>query len=680
MRNPLLFESDLEFELPPFEEITTDHVREALTVGMAQQLAALAAIAADTSPPSLANTLQAWERSDATLRRTLSAFWVAKAADCTPAREEVEREFAPALAAHGDAILLNRGLFERLCELSSAADRGEVVVDAQDRHLLNERLREFRRGGINLDQAAQRRLREINQRLAELSTSFEHQLVAGRNAAAVHVTDEARLRGMASDDKARAREAARARDLGGWLVELTNTTGQPALDSMADRGLRAEVFQASLGRGLRGAHDTRAMIVQLVRLRAERAQLLGFDHHAAYVAADGCARTTQAVNDLLAGLVPGVSTLAHREAADLAARLAADDPGAELQAWDWQFYAAQAAAERAVDHERLRPYFPFDTVLVQGVFAAATALYGITFQERADLVGYTPQARVFEVLEADGTPLGAVIADPYTRATKQGGAWMTSVVDQNQLLDQQPVVTNTCNFPPPTADSPSLLSWDNVITLFHEFGHNLHGLLSEVRYPSRSGTSVPRDFVEFPSQINEIWAWHPVLLERYARHVDTGEPLPADTREALLASRRQGMGYATYELLAAMLLDQAWHQTPLADLPATAAQVEQFEAAALERAGVDLPLIPPRYRSAYFSHVFAGGYSAAYYSYLWSEVMDADTAAWFAEHGGLDREAGELFRRKLLSRGGAVEVMDAYRDFRGGNPDLAHLLARIGLS
>ncbi|MDN5726849.1 MAG: M3 family metallopeptidase, partial [Propionibacteriales bacterium] len=462
------------------------------------------------------------------------------------------------------------------------------------------------------------------------------------------------------------------------LVSITNTTGQPILASLTDRGLREEIFTASITRGLSGERDTRDLLVAMARLRSERATLLGYEHHAAYSHEVACARTTDAVNDILGRMAPGVVELAEREASALQARLTDEIPGATLEPWDWQFLAVREAAESSFEVDRLKPYLEFERVLQQGVFAAATALYGITFVERPELVGYTGQARVFEVREADGSQLGALVIDPYTRPSKKGGAWMTSIVDQSTLLGTLPVVTNTCNVPPPAPGSPSLMSWDNVITLFHEFGHDLHGLLSDVRYPSRSGTSVPRDFVEFPSQVNEIWAWEPSLIKKFARHHETGEPVPAEWVQALVASREES-GYHTLELLKAMILDQAWHQTPLTALPVDGAGVEAFESAALEKAVVAFPLVPPRYRSAYFQHIFAGGYSAGYYSYLWSEVMDADTVAWFGEQGGMNREAGEAFRRGLLGRGGSVEAMETYRGFRGADPDVRHLLVRLGL-
>ncbi|MCC2592709.1 M3 family metallopeptidase [Tessaracoccus sp. OS52] len=679
MTNSLLHPSELEFRLPDYANLTDSDYREALLVGMAEQLTVLDAIATNSNAPTVANTLADWERSEATLRRGLNAFWVAKSADTNPERDAIYEEFAPKLAAHSDKILLDARLYERLTALRDRADSGSETLDEQDSHLLQERLREYVRGGITLSEDDQTRLREINVELARLSAQFQEKVVAGRNAAGVHVTDESELDGLPEDDRATARASAEAAGLDGWLLDIVNTTGQPALDYLTNRSLRERIFRASISRGLEGEHDTRELVIRSVRLRHERARLLGFEHHAAYVADDGCARTTKAVNDLLARVAPGVLELVEREAVELQRLLAEDVPGATLEPWDWQFYAARAAAANAVDQQALRPYLEFERVLQEGVFAAATALYGITFHERPELVGYTPDARVFEVREADGAAVGVVVIDPFTRPTKQGGAWMTSIVDQSHLLGDLPVVTNTCNFPKPAEGSPSLLSWDNVITLFHEFGHDLHGLLSDVKYPSRSGTAVPRDFVEFPSQVNEIWAWEPQLIARFAVHHETGEPIPSEWIDALVAGRRQGLGYSTFEALAAQFLDQVWHQTPAESLPTSAEDVETFEAAALEEAGVNFPLVPPRYRSTYFQHIFASGYSAAYYSYLWSEVMDADTVAWFNEFGGLSREAGERFRRRLLAPGGSVEAMDSYRDFRGADPDVAHLLERLGL-
>ena len=685
MTNPLLAPSTLPFQLPDYATITEANFREALETGMTEHLAELDALAADPEPATVENVLHAWERSGGTLTRALHAFWVAKSADTNDERDAIMAEFMPRLAQHQDAILLNTDLYARLASLRERADAGAVELDEQDEFNLTDRLRDYERGGINLPADKQERLKQLNTEIAGLSTEFEQLLVAGRNAAAVHVTDESRLAGVSDDDRAGMREAAKARDLDGWLITITNTTGKPVLDVLEDRSLREEVFRASVGRGLSGEHDTRDILVKLSRLRSERATLLGYEHHAAYEHETACAGSTEAVNDLLGQLAPGVIAVATKEADELAARLAKIDPGATLEPWDWQFLAAQAKGDSGLDAEEVKQYLEYTRVLHDGVFAAATALYDITFHERPELRGYTEEATVYEVREADGEVLGAVIIDPYTRPTKQGGAWMTSIVDQSELLGDQPLVTNTCNLAPPAPGSPSLMTWDNVITLFHEFGHDLHGLLSNVRYPSRSGPNVPRDFVEFPSQVNEIWAFEPELIRQFARHHKTGEAMPQEWIDALVADR-QTSGYDAVEKVNAMILDQAWHQTPLEELPEDGSGVEAFEQAALEKAGVDFPLIPPRYRSAYFSHIFAGGYSAGYYSYIWSEVMDADTVAWFRDQasddqpGGMTRQAGDHFRAELLGRGGSVEALETYRRFRGRDPEVSHLLARLGLT
>ena len=678
MKNPLLAPSTLPFGLPDYAALADEHVREAAEVGMAQELAELETIATTTDPPTVENVLHAWERSGAVLERTISAFWVARAADTTAERDAIMADLSPKLAAHTDAILLHRGLYDRLTELAGRAERGEITLDEQDSYNLQRRLIDYERGGITLPEHDQQRLKELNTELASLAMQFEQELTKGRNAAAVHVSDEDELAGLSDAERATLRQAAQEQGLDGWVVPIVNTSGQPLLDVLEHRGLRERIHRASVGRGQGGEHDTRDILVRLARLRDERARLLGYPHHAAYAHEITCARTTDAVNDLLARLAPGIVRIAELEAQRLERRLEAIEPGAVLEPWDWQFLATQEAADSSFDTDLLKPYLEFERVLQKGVFAAATALYGISFHERPELVGYTDEARVFEVREEDGAVLGAVVIDPYTRSSKKGGAWMTSLVKQSDLIGDLPVVTNTCNVPAPAPGSPSLMTWRSVITLFHEFGHDLHGLLSAVRYPSRSGTAVPRDFVEFPSQVNEIWAWEPSLIRQYARHHETGEPVPDEWVEALVASRQES-GHHTLELLKAMLLDQAWHQTPADQLPADGFDVEAFEAAALERAGVAFPLIPPRYGSTYFAHIFSGGYSAGYYSYLWSEVMDADTVAWFRDNGGMSRAAGERFRRDLLGPAGSREAMDTYRRFRGADPDVSHLLARLGL-
>ncbi len=678
--NPLLHPSPLPFGLPDFARIRPEHYRDAALAGMAEQREAIRTITADPEPPTVGNVLDAWEASGRTLRRALYAFYTRRSSDTDDALDAIDAELSPLLAAHTDEIMLDRGLYERCVALQQRADAQQVSLDAEAAWLLAETLREFRQRGVGLDDAAQARLRELNAEIAALETEFTQVVVAGRNAAAVHVTDEAQLAGLADDAKAACRAAATRRGLDGWVLELVNTTGQPMLASLRDRSLRQRLFEASVSRGLGGEHDTRGLIVRLARLRSQRATLLGYEHAAAAVADRGCAKTTAAVNEILHRVGPAAVANARRDAAELQRRLDEIEPGATLEPWDWQYLAELERVRRfALDDEQLRPYLEFRTVLVEGVLAAATDLYGITFHPRDDLAGYAPDNLVFEVRDADGTPMALVVLDPYARPTKQGGAWMTSLVDQNHLLGELPVVTNNCNLVKPADGGPTLMSWTNVITLFHEFGHDLHGLLSDVRYPSRAGTSTPQDFVEFPSQVNEMWAWDPDLIARYAVHHETGEPIPPQWIETMVAARGFDEGYAATEAFAAMLLDQAWHQTPLDQLPASPDEVVAFEAAALAAAGMDYPLVPPRYRTGYFSHVWSGHYAASYYSYLWSEVLDADTVAWFAEHGGRTRANGEAFRRGLLAKGGSVDVMAAYRAFRGADPDVTHVLRRRGL-
>ncbi len=679
MSNSLMHPSSLDFQLPDYAAITDEGVRHALDAGMAQHIEELDAIAQNTDPATVQNTLEEWERSGRILSRALSAFWVAKAADTNPERDAIVAEYSPKLAVHSDAILLNKALYERLRSLATRRDSGEIALDTQDAHLLSEQLREFERGGIALPDDDKDRLRQINAELADVATTFQKLITDGRNAASVLVTREADLEGLDSTEREAARSLAADAGQAGWLLPLVNTTGQSVLTATKNRDLRKRVYNASINRGFGGAHDTRQLVLDTVALRQERAHLLGFEHHAGYVADDGCAQSTDNVTAMLQRLAPGAKEIVQREAQGLQARFSIDHPEGTFEPWDWEFYAARAAAENAVDADELKPYLEFERVLTHGVFAAATQLYGTTFHERTDLVGYTAEARVFEVREESGVILGAVVIDPFTRPTKQGGAWMTSIVDQSRLLDDKPVVTNTCNFTKPAVDAPSLLTWDNVITLFHEFGHDLHGLLSDVRYPSRSGTATPQDFVEYPSQVNEIWAWEPALIQDYAVHHLTGQPMPESLRNALVSTRREGIGYDTYEKLAAMMLDQSWHTTPVSELPDSPEGVESFEATALDSWGVSFPLVQPRYRTTYFAHIFAGGYSASYYSYLWSEVMDADTVAWIRDNGGLNRDVGERFRRSLLARGGSQPVMESYEQFRGSPPDETHLLARIGL-
>ncbi|MGB7963986.1 MAG: M3 family metallopeptidase [Propionicimonas sp.] len=680
--NPFASRSGLPFELPDFHLIRTEHYRPVVAEGMAEHLAELATIANNPEPATAANVIDAWESSGQLLSRGVLVYYTVKWADTSDELNAVDSGIAPMLAQHSDAIYLDRPLYDRIIALAERAVTGDGVLDEQQSHWLVRTRLAFERAGVQLGDADQQALRALNTRIAALQSEFSRQALAGRNAGAVWVSDAAELAGFSPTeiDAASERAAERGRPQA-WLIELDNTSGQRPLASLTNRALRERLHRAATERGLGGEHDTRRLVVDLARGRAERAALLGFASHADYVAADGCAGSAAAVRELLTGLVPAVMRNAAAEAAELDSVLQQLEPGATLQPWDWRYLAEIVRDQRyQLDAGRLRPYLELGRVLHDGVFAAATALYGITFTQRTDLIGYHPDVRIWQVDDADGTPVGLFLGDFFTRASKNGGAWMNNLVEQNHLLGQLAVVCNNANLVRPAAGQPTLMTWDDVITLFHEFGHTLHGLLSDVRYPSKSGTNTPRDFVEYPSQVNELWALDPALLRRYAVHHETGEPLPSEWVDALVSSTLFQQGFKTAEYLAAALLDQVWHTTPLAELPTDPEQVEAFEAAALQQVGLANPLVPPRYRSAYFRHTFEGGYDAGYYAYLWSEVLDADTAAFMTANGGLTRQVGERFRRRLLARGGSIDAMDAYRDYRGQDPDIAHLLQRRGLN
>lgn len=679
--NPFAAVSTLPFRLPDFAAIREEHYLPAFRAGMAAELAEVDAILSDPTPPTEENLLLALERSGDLLGRVSAAFWNQSSADATPGLDAIEEEVAPLLSEHHDRITLDPRLFARVEALAARVAAGEVTLAPDGAHALAELRRDLVRAGAALDEEGRARVTALNARLSTLEAAFSRELLADSNDSALLVTDEAELAGLAAGAIAAARQAAEDRGLDGWLLELSLFSSQPQLAALKDRDVRRRLHAASLVRGARGGeHDTRATVLEIARLRAERAALLGYPHHAAYVAEDGTARTAEAVAAMLARLAPAAAANARAEAADLEAALREDEPGATLEGADWPYYAELVRARRyALDDAALRPYLELERVVHEGVFRAARDLFGLTFAERTDLVGYHPQVRIYEVRNEDGSELGLFLADWYTRASKQGGAWMNSLVDQSHLLGTLPVVVNNLNIPRPPDGEPTLLTWDEVTTLFHEFGHALHGLLSDVRLPSQSGTEVPRDVVEFPSQVNEMWAWEPSLLAHYARHHETGEPLPEAWVETLRASRQFNQGFMTTEYLAAALLDQAWHRLTPEQVPASVEDVEAFEAAALEAAGVAVPAVAPRYRTTYFNHVFGGGYAAAYYSYIWAEVLDADTVEWFAENGGLTRANGDRFRAALLSRGGSADMGDLFRDLRGRDADIAPLLVRRGL-
>ena len=670
MTNPFLAPSTLPFQLPAFADIRDEHYKPAFLAGFDEQLAEIAAITAESDAATFENTMLPFERSGRILSRVATVFFNKTSADSSDFTNALEEELAPLLAAHSDAIRLDARLYWRISTLNDQLD--SLTLDAESRYLVERHFMEFTIAGADLDDEAKVTLRDLNSRISTLTTRFDKNLLADTNDLAVLFDSAEELDGLDPLEVAAAEQAAVDRGLNGkYLVTLPLFTGHPYLASLTNREVRARILAASRARSMRGNdNDNRALVLEITALRAERAALLGFDSHAAWVTADETAKNPANVAAMLGRLAPIAARNARAEQADLE-KIA----GHSIEAHDWAFYTEKVRTEKYdVDTAAMRPYFEAERVLRDGVFFAATQLYGVTFEERSDLVAYHPEARVFEVADDDGTPVGLYVCDLYTRDSKRGGAWMNSLIEQSSLLETPVIVTNNLNVPKPPAGSPTLLSYDEVETLFHEFGHALHGLFARVTYPKFAGTSVYRDFVEFPSQVNEMWMLWPSVLANYAVHIETGEPMPQELVDKLLAAASFNEGFATSEYLAAALLDQAWHS-----ITKPVDEVETFEAAALAHVGLDNPAVPTRYSSTYFAHVFAGGYDAGYYSYIWSEVLDADTVEWFKENGGLTRENGDRFRNLLLGVGGSQDPLEAYRAFRGRDAVIEPLLKRRGL-
>ncbi|MEW9873895.1 M3 family metallopeptidase [Arthrobacter sp. HS15c] len=669
MTNPLFSPSPLPYELPPFAGISVPHYAEAVHAGLAGHLAEIQTIVDNTGPASFANTAVAMEQAGRLLERAAASFFTLVSADASDEIRDLETELTPLLTAHQDEVYLNRALFDRFAAIDTAGLDPEAV------RLVEEYLKEFRQSGIQLDAADQERLRAVNAELSRLGTDFGQRVKEAMKSAALLLDDEEELAGMPADDVAGAAEAARtAGHEGKFLLTLIQPSNQPAMAVLENRDVRRRLFEASLGRGSDGGSlDVRELVRSMATLRAEKARLLGFANYAELVVDRQTAPDFEAIQAMLNRLAPAAVRNADAEAAALA-----DVAGHPLEAWDWAFYSARVRREKySVDEQALRPYFELDRVLKDGVFHAATALFGITFHERTDLAGYHPDVRVWEVRNEDGSGLGLFLGDYYTRESKRGGAWMNSLVEQSALLGTKAVVINNLNITKPPAGEPTLLTLDELRTTFHEFGHALHGLFSNVTYPRFAGTAVPRDFVEYPSQVNEMWILWPEVLANYARHHATGEPLPQDVVDRLNGSRLWGEGFATTEYLGAALLDLAWHVLDETGIPD---DVLAFEAKSLAAAGVAHALIPPRYRTGYFQHIFAGaGYAAGYYSYIWSEVLDAETVDWFTENGGLTRANGERFRQELLARGNSRDPLESFRTLRGRDAQLEPLLKRRGL-
>jgi peptidyl-dipeptidase Dcp len=682
--NPFAHPSPLPFEFPQFDKIKDSDYLPAYQAGMRAQLKEVEAVAHNSEPATFENTIVALERSGRLLDRVDTVFSNLSSCNTDDEMQKVDTEMAPKLAAHQDAIFLNAALWGRIDALYGK--RASLGLDAESLQLLTRYHTQFVRAGAQLSAADQKRLREINEQISTLTTRFRQNVLKATADGAVVVDRQSDLDGLTPVQIGAAAQAAASRGLKDkWVIALQNTTNQPSLASLTNRELRERIYRASIGRGLAGATDNRDIVTQLVKLRAERARLLGYPNHAAYVLEDESAGNPTAVADMIRQVAPAALRRAREEAADIqklidAQAAARAVPSFQLQPWDWSFYAEQVRkAHYDFDQAQVAPYLELERVMQDGLFYAAHELYGLTFKERKDLPVYQPDVRVFEVSDADGKPLALFIADYFARDNKQGGAWMNSYVAQSKLMKLRPVVANHLNIPKPQPGQPVLLTFDEVTGMFHEFGHAIHGMLSNVRYPTLSGTAVPRDFVEYPSQYNEMWAREPKVVAHYAHDYRSGAPMPPELLAKVLAAQKFNQGYATLEYVEAAQVDLAWHLITAAQAPQPAA-VPDFEAAALKDAGLEYGPIQPRYHSDYFSHIFAGGYSAGYYAYLWSEVLARDTGQWFHTHGGMTRENGDTLRRMVLSRGRTEDPQVLFRNFYGHAPDIAPLLEYRGLA
>jgi len=674
--NPFAAASTLQYQAPPFDKIHDADYQPAIEEGMRQQLAEVHAIAADTAEATFDNTILALEKSGALLRRAGKVFFALTQSNTDDTLQQIQTEEAPKLAAHNDAIFLNDTLFRRVKSLYDR--RATLGLDSVQQFLIARYYRDFVRSGALLSDSDKAKLRELNKEEASLTTDFQKRLLAATKAGALHVTDSTQLAGLSPAELAATHEAAATRKVTGWVLPLQNTTQQPAQAELTDRATRQRLFEASTTRAEQGdSNDTRHIVTRLAQLRADKAKLLGFPSWAAFVLDDQMAKTPANAIKLLTDLVPASVAKAGSEQAAMQALIDRQHGGFKLQPWDWQYYAEQVRkAQYDLDESQIKPYFLLDRVLQDGVFYAANQLYGLSFKERHDIPVYHPDVRVFEVFGPDGKSIGLWYCDYFKRDAKSGGAWEDTFVDGAGLLGTHPVVFNVANFTKPAPGQPALLTWDNVTTMFHEFGHALHALMTTVDYPRLAGTNVPTDFVEFPSQFNENWALYPAVFTHFAKHYQTGAPMPQALVDKIKKTKTFDQGFATTELVAAALLDMAWHTLPVGP---QVANVDSFETAALERFHIAVPAVPPRYRTTYFAHIWGGGYSANYYAYLWAEVVDHDAFAWFTEHGGMTRANGQRLRDMILSRGGTGDMAVMYRAFRGRDPSVQPLLEARGL-
>jgi len=672
-QNPFLAKSNLEYELPPFAEISEADYLPAFYAGMDEQLAEVEKITSQAEV-TFENTLVALEASGGILSRVAAVFYNKSSSDTNEAIDKIEAEIAPKLAAHSDKIKLNQKLFARITKL---VDSG-LDLNSEDSWLLKRYHRDFLHAGAGLSDSQREEIKKINEELSTLQTEFSKKVLSETNDLAVFVDDVKELDGLSENQIKACKAASDARGIKDkYMIGAVNFTGHPLLRSLKNRELRKKVMQASLSKGLRGNDfDTRQVLLKMVKLRAKRAEIFGKKSHAQYSLSEQTAGSPERVHEMLKKIAPAALANAKAEGRDLE-RLAKLDGIEKLESWDWDYYTEKVRAEKYdLDTALMKPYFELESVLFKGVFYAAGKLYGMSFKERPDLVTYHPEARAFEVFNEDGSKIGLYIADFYTRDSKRGGAWMNSLVKQSHLLNQLPVVVNNLNIPKPPKGEATLLTLDETTTLFHEFGHAIHGLLSNVKYPRFSGTAVQRDFVEFPSQVNEMWILDPQIVDNYARHYQSAERLPQSWIDKLEESSTFNEGHATTSYMAAAILDLAWHSLSSDEV---VSDVEKFEAEAIESYGLAYDCVPTRYRSTYFSHIFAGGYSAGYYGYIWAEVFDADTGEWFKENGGLNRKNGDHLRGTLMSKGGSIDSLEMFRNFRGRDAVIEPLLKRRGL-
>lgn len=677
--NPLIAKSTLPYGMPPFDLIKDEHFVPAFERGMAEQTTEIEAIASNPEPATIENTVVALEKTGQMLDFANRVFNALTSAHTNDTLEEIDTEMSPRFSAHYDNIFLNSDLFARIASLYDTRDT--LGLDADAMHLLERYHLDFVRSGAELSEEEKNRLRDINAELAELGTQFGQNVLNEVNDSAVVVDSREELAGLSANQIDSAAKEAEARELPGkFVLTLQNTSQQPPLTTLENRALRQRIQQTSEARGSRGNEfDNRSIVNRVLTLRAERATLLGYDSHAAFVLDDETAKTVDAVNDMLGRLGPRAVANARREAADLQALI--NETEAEpfqLASWDWLYYTEKLRKKRFdLDESQLKPYFELNRVLHDGVFFMAEQVYGVTFEARPQLPVYHETVTIYEAF-LDGAPLGIFIFDPYARDSKRGGAWMNEYVSQSKLLNEQAVVANHLNIVQPPEGKATLLTLNEVVTMFHEFGHALHGLFSNVTYPRLAGTNVPRDFVEYPSQVHEMWVTWPEVLANYAVHYETGEPIPQDLLDRVREAEQFNQGFAQTEYLAASIVDQAWHQLSVDEIPPAEAIMEHQQKI-LADTGMDFEVVPPRYSTPYFSHIM-GGYSAGYYSYIWSEVLDADSVEWFKENGGMTRENGDHFRHTLLSHGGSRDAMELFREFRGAEPSVEPLLERLGLN